>query len=147
MWVDAKGNCTSLLEIVGIIEHDHEIFVGTDSQLVADRWIFATVICLYREGRGGRLFFRRTRKKKSDHQSLEDRLLAEVYNSVAVADEIRNMRPSLRINVHADISSKEKNKSNRVAKLAESYINGMGFNAKIKPEAWAAAAVADRFTR
>lgn len=146
MWLDPSGNQVQILDIINMID-DHEVFVGTDSQLVADHWVFATVICLYKTGKGGRFFFQRTRKKKNEHQSLDDRLLSEVYSSVAVADEIRNFRPSIEINVHADISSKSKNKSNRVAKLAESYIIGMGFRAQIKPEAWAAATVADRFTR
>jgi len=147
MWIDGQGNEISFDNIVSAINQDYEVFVGTDSQLVANSWIFATVICFYSPGKGGRFFFQRRRKKKSDHVTLEDRLLSEVHHSVDVADEIRKLRPDIEINVHADISSRSGEKSNKVAKLAENYISGMGFRPQIKPEAWAAAAIADRFTR
>jgi predicted RNase H-related nuclease YkuK (DUF458 family) len=34
-----------------------------------------------------------------------------------------------------------------IDKIAESYITGMGFCPSIKPNAWAAASVADKLTR
>jgi predicted RNase H-related nuclease YkuK (DUF458 family) len=64
-----------------------------------------------------------------------------------IADQIRQSKPNFQINVHADISSSAGNKSNKVAKLAQSYISGMGFSASIKPDAWAAATIADKLTR
>jgi predicted RNase H-related nuclease YkuK (DUF458 family) len=73
--------------------------------------------------------------------------MSEVYSSVIVADQIRQLRPNLKINVHADIGSCPASRSNKFAKLAENYIKGMGFSSAIKPDAWAAAAVADKLTR
>jgi predicted RNase H-related nuclease YkuK (DUF458 family) len=64
-----------------------------------------------------------------------------------IADEIRKTKPELLINVHADIASSPANKSNKVAKVAQSYISGMGFSAAIKPDAWAAATIADKLTK
>jgi predicted RNase H-related nuclease YkuK (DUF458 family) len=78
---------------------------------------------------------------------LEDRLLSEVYSSVIIADQIRQTKPSLQINVHADIASNVKHRSNKVAKIAQSYISGMGLLPTIKPDSWAAGTIADKLTR
>ena len=84
---------------------------------------------------------------KSTYACLEDRLLSEVYHSVIIADQIRQTKPSLQINVHADIASNAKHRSNKVAKIAQSYISGMGFLPTIKPDSWAAGTIADKLTR
>lgn len=147
MWLDPSGNHKQLSDIISLIDDECEIFVGSDSQLSSGSWLFASVICLYWPGRGGRYFFQRGRRSKSTYSCLEDRLLSEVYDSVMIADQIRQSKPNLQINVHADIASSAGNKSNKVAKLAQSYISGMGFSASIKPDAWAAATIADKLTR
>lgn len=147
MWVDAKGNQKKFDEIIAQIDNGCEVFVGSDSQLNNDSWVCASIICLYRPGNGGKFFVLRDIKSKGTYSCLEDRLLSEVYSSIDVAAQIRKICPNLKIHVHADVASSPKSKSNKVAKLVESYISGMGFTAGIKPDAWAAAAIADRFTR
>ena len=147
MWLDPKGNFKDFSEIVEKIDSVCEVFVGSDSQLLSDSWMFATVVCLYWPGKGGTYFFTRGKKEKSSYATLGDRLMSEVYSSVIVADEIRQSKPWLQIHVHADVSSSPKNKSNKVAKIAQSYISGMGFSPTIKPDAWAAATIADKLTK
>lgn len=147
MWIDSKGNHKKFDEIIDQIDLECEVFVGSDSQLNSDSWICASIICLYWPGRGGKFFVSRDRKSRGTYSCLEDRLLSEVHSSIDVAEQIRKTRPNLKIHVHADVASSPKNKSNKVARLVESYVSGMGFAVKIKPEAWAAAAIADRFTR
>lgn len=147
MWLDPQGNQKDLSDIINQIDNTCEVFVGSDSQLNSGFWIFASVICLYWPGRGGKYFFKRYKKCRSEYSCLEDRLLSEVHSSVTVADEIRQNKPWLQIHVHADIASSPKEKSNKVAKLAQSYISGMGFSATIKPDAWAAATIADKLTK
>ena len=147
MWLDPSGNQRDLNEIVNLIDDSCEVFVGSDSQLTSGMWIFASVICLYWPGHGGKYFFKRDKRVKSTYACLEDRLLSEVHSSVTIADEIRKTKPQLQINVHADIASSPKNKSHKVAKIAQSYITGMGFSPTIKPDAWAAATIADKLTK
>lgn len=147
MWLDPYGNHKNLSDVIDQIDDECEVFVGSDSQLNAGSWIFASVICLYWPGRGGKYFFQRDRRCISTYSCLEDRLLSEVYSSVLVADQIRQNKPWLQIHVHADIASSPQEKSNKVAKIAQSYIAGMGFSGAIKPYAWAAATVADKLTR
>lgn len=147
MWLDPSGNHKELLEIVEKINDGCEVSIGSDSQMVSGNWLFATVVCLHWPGHGGTYFFTRGKKEKSSFSSLGERLMSEVYSSVMIADQIRQLRPNLKINVHADIASSPIAKSNRFAKIAESYIAGMGFCPSIKPDAWAAASVADKLIR
>jgi len=147
MWLDPRGNQQELSDIINQIDDTCEVFVGSDSQLSSGWWIFASAICLYWPGKGGRYFFKRDKRCRSTYSCLEERLLSEVHNSVIVADQIRQNKPELRIHVHADIASSPRGRSNKVAKLAQSYISGMGFSAAIKPDAWAAATVADKLTK
>jgi predicted RNase H-related nuclease YkuK (DUF458 family) len=147
MWIDPNGNQRDLSEITDMIDEHCEVFVGSDSQLTSGVWIFASVICLYWPGRGGKYFFKRDKRVKSTYSCLEDRLLSEVHSSVLIAEQLRQTRPDLSIHVHADIASSPNNKSYKVAKLAQSYITGMGFLPTIKPDAWAAATIADKLTK
>jgi len=147
MWLDPSGNQNDFSQIISQIDNECQVFVGSDSQLSSGSWVFASVICLYWPGRGGKYFFKRDKRVRSTYACLEDRLLSEVHSSVTVADQIRKMNPNLQIHVHADIASNPKNKSNRVAKIAQNYISGMGFSPTIKPDAWAAATIADRLTK
>lgn len=147
MWLDAHGNQQDFDNIISQIDDECKVFVGSDSQLTSGAWIFASVICLYWPGRGGRYFFKRQKKIKSTYSCLEDRLLSEVHSSVMVADELRKSKPDLQIHVHADIASNPSNRSSKVAKIAQSYISGMGFLPAIKPDAWAAATIADKLTK
>jgi hypothetical protein len=147
MWLEPNGNQRDFDEIIAQIDDECEVFVGSDSQLSSGSWLFASVICLYWPGRGGRFFFKRDRRSKSTYACLEDRLLSEVYNSVTIADQIRQTKPDLQIHVHADIASNTKHKSSKVAKVAQNYISGMGFLPTIKPDSWAAGTIADKLTR
>jgi predicted RNase H-related nuclease YkuK (DUF458 family) len=147
VWLDPQGNKNSIHDIIGQIQEDCEVFVGSDSQYFSGSWIFASVICLYWPGRGGRYFYIIEKRAKTSYTTLEDRLLSEVYDSVMVADEVRSLRQNVKITIHADIGIGPKNKSSKIAKLAENYIKGMGFQPQIKPDAWAAATIADRLTK
>ena len=147
MWIDPSGIQAELSHIIDMIDESCEVFVGSDSQLTSGVWIFASVICLYWPGRCGRYFFKRDKRLRSTYSCLEDRLLSEVHSSVLIADQIRQTKPDLNIHVHADIASTPNNKSYKVAKIAQSYISGMGFSAAIKPDAWAAATIADKLTK
>ena len=83
---------------------------------------------------------------RSINLAMSDRGLLAL-EKIGLADEIRKIRPSLQINVHADIASNPKNKSYRIAKVAQNYITGMGFLSAVKPDAWAAASIADKLTK
>ena len=147
MWNDLSGNEHEIKEIAKLIHELTHVMVGTDSQLVGGSWNIATAICLYTPGKGGRVFYKREKKERSTYQNLDGRLLDEVYRSVTAADEIKNLCPNAKINIHADIASDPGCSSNKAAKSALSFISGMGFSAIIKPDSWAASSVADKIAK
>ena len=51
------------------------------------------------------------------------------------------------ITVHADTSMNPANKSFASTSMLKNFIVGMGFKCKTKPEAWAAAGVADKHSK
>ena len=147
MWNDPSGNQYTIEEVVSYIDNGTSIFIGSDSQLVGGKWNFATAICIYRKGKGGRFFYKRDKREKTTYKSLDVRLMDEVHGSVMVADLIRELNPNAEITIHSDIASDPESSSNRIAKLAQSYVTGMGYESIIKPEAWAASAVADKISK
>lgn len=147
MWSDPNGNKHKIDDVISLINDGTHVMVGTDSQLVGGSWNLATVICLYTPGKGGRFFYKREKRDRTAYPNLDSRLLDEVYRSVMAADEIKAVRPNANISVHADIASDVESASNKSAKSALNYIKGMGFNAIIKPDSWAASSIADKVAK
>jgi predicted RNase H-related nuclease YkuK (DUF458 family) len=147
MWLSPDGLQVEMNDVIREIMDDCKVFVGTDSQLVANQWQLATAICIYREGKGGKFFYKKEKLDRSSFKSLEDRLMREVYESVMTAEQIKSQRQSVDVNIHADIASDPDSRSSKLAKTAKSYISGMGYEPTIKPDAWASTTIADKFTR
>ena len=70
-------------------------------------------------------------------------MLKEATLTLIAAQFVRENIPDANIEVHFDISSEEKFKSNKSMSLIASYAKGFGFQYKIKPNAWAASGAAD----
>ncbi len=120
-----------------------KICVGSDSQAYKTHIEYATVIVVVREGKGAFMFMRNSKGGKQI--SIKERMLKEVTMSVEVAYEICNVLDIYKVGleVHADINTDEKFKSNVALKDAMSYILGMGFEFKAKPYAFASSSCAD----
>lgn len=146
-----------------------KVAVGTDSQKRGKGYKFATVILIIREqslgrekdgteiikGAGAMIIFRKfweemkasTRAKKHrEIEVLNQRMLLEVSKSIEVAYEITPLLDAMgiKLEIHADINpDPNKGLSNVALQEAVGYIMGMGYDFKIKPEAWAASKAAD----
>ncbi|MDD3840904.1 MAG: ribonuclease H-like YkuK family protein [Clostridia bacterium] len=131
-------------------EKKYKIIIGTDSMTRVGRIKYVTAIILQRIGNGGIVFFH-TRYKSE--VSLYEKLMTEVSFSIEVANNIiipeclkRNF--IYPIEIHIDIG--EQGKSFNFQNQAIGYAKGCGFNdkeIKIKPYAFGATSVADRYTR
>ena len=147
-----------LEEIVGYMqekrEREYEIIVGCDSSATEDP-TFPVVIVVLRKREGGRFFLRRVhypapRKFYNRHE----RILEEVLLSCQLALWLREnfgirmqTEPDLQYNfqyIHADIG--ENGITKDMIKEVTGLIRGNGFEPKIKPEAFAASTVADRYS-
>lgn len=147
---DTKGNPVSFEDIVNLIETDYEyeVFVGTDSQVHRKirKVVYATCIILYKKGKGGRVFVAKKKERYAD--SLRQRLMNETWRSIETAYELQEaLPPDVEITVHVDVNKKKRWKSNRYLEELVGMVVGQGFKVKVKPYAWAAQAVADKFSR
>jgi len=132
------------------------VFVGTDSQKYGTAYKFATVIILARTedlgdgvevGRGG-LVMASThvhKFKARNKEAVNERMIYEVGKSVEVAYEIASLLDlyEIPLEVHADINPNPMFESNKAMQQAVGYILGMGYEFKIKPDAFASSYCAD----
>lgn len=121
-----------------------KVCIGTDSQVYGTETEFATVIVLLRKGRGGFMFINNNRSAQK--MSLKERLLIEVSRSIEIAYHLCNLfdKYGTELEVHADINTNPRFKSNAALSEAMGYILSMGFTFKAKPEATAASCCANK---
>ena len=120
-----------------------KIYVGSDSQAYKTHVAYGTVIVILREGKGGFMFIRN--EKGTTKIGIKERMLREVTLSVETAYGICDLleKYNIPLEVHADINTDSKYKSNVALKEAMGYILGMGFAFKAKPYAFASSSCAD----
>jgi len=136
-------------------EEDYEIVVGCDSSSDPNP-SFPVVLIALRKGQGGRFFL--TKVKYSEKRKFVDfhqRILEEVYLSCELALAFKKLlsgkiqSSGLDLNwqfnyIHADVGLNGPTKD--MIKEVVGLIKSNGFEAKIKPESFAASIVADRFS-
>jgi uncharacterized protein len=83
---------------------------------------------------------------KMNKDLVNERMVFEVGQSIDVAREIALLLDvyDIPLEIHADINPDPKHDSNKALQSAVGYILGMGYEFKIKPEAWAASTAADK---
>ncbi len=121
-----------------------KVCIGTDSQVRSDVIEYATVIVFLREGRGGFMFIHND--KEPNRIGIKERMLNEVAKSIDIAYKMCNLLESYKVDleVHADINTNPKFKSNKALNEAMGYILSMGFAFKAKPDAFASSSCADK---
>lgn len=144
-------------EIIRFMKADkqrrYKIIIGTDSErhngAMAD---FVIAIVVHRVGNGGRYFWRRVGLAKI--HTLRDRIIQEVLFSIEVAKEVlTNLKESPQFSgggpamgwnfeIHADIGENGETKS--MIQEVVGMIRANNFEARTKPESYAASKVADR---
>ena len=138
-------------------EKFYDIVVGCDSSS-DDRLSFPVAIVILRVGAGGRFFLKKMKYPlafKKKFSNWHQRILQEVLLSCELALSLREslgkefQNPFSNLNyqfryIHADVG--EQGQTRDMIKEVVGLIKSNGFEAKIKPEAYAASVVADRFT-
>ena len=122
------------------------VYIGSDSQQDALKTQLVTVVVVHDPGHGGRAFY--TKETVPRIQSLRQRLLKEVWMSVAVALEVDPMlSDESELQVHVDANPNTKFRSSAYVKELTSMVVSQGFEAVLKPEAWAASHTADHVVK
>jgi uncharacterized protein len=128
-------------------ERKYKVVIGTDSEAngngLAD---FVTAIVVHRVGNGGRYFWRRIKSQKKFH-TLRDRIWNEVIISLETAKEFIEVGkkfnvPEFDFEIHVDVG--ENGATHTMIQELVGMIRANNFEAKTKPESYAASKVADR---
>jgi len=124
-------------EILPFLENS-KVYIGCDSAVCQGSATYVTVVVLYRKD-----FCKVFKKTKvlPDYGNIKARLLQEATFAIEMALEL-----GVPAEIHLDINPNPKFKSNAALKEALAYVKGMGLQAKVKPEAFAASCAADHFT-
>jgi len=160
-----KGNLSDrevIEEMIGYMqakpEKFYDIIVGCDSSS-SDEPHFPVAVAILRVGEGGRFFLKKVKYSSSENKKFShwrNRILEEVLLSCDLALFLRenfqkriqelnnqNLRYQFRY-IHADIG--ERGQTRDMIKELTGLIIGNGFEPKIKPEAYIASVVADRYS-
>ncbi len=131
----------------------YKIIIGTDSQGFADKTAdFVTAIVVHRVGNGGKYFWRHLDEGGKFH-TLRDRIIREVMFSLEAAhvllgelkkQETVDLIPQWEFEIHADVGAH--GPTNVLIQEVVGMIRASNFEAKTKPESYAASSVADRHT-
>lgn len=130
---------------------DAEVIIACDSQQVGQSTEYVTVVVVHRPTKGGRVFFCRERIPRV--RELRERLFKEAWRSTTLAMELTS-QPDIGsvfpINVsavHIDVNRDPKHKSSKYVEELVGLVMGQGFNAVVKPEAFAASHAADHVVK
>ncbi len=134
----------------------YDVVVGCDS-CSGDKVSFPVAVVVLRVGTGGRFFLKRVKypSQKKKFSNFHQRVLQEVLLSCELALSLKeSLQKKIRDStlnldyqfqhIHADVGKHGKTRD--MIKEVVGLIKSNGFEAKIKPEAFAASVVADRFT-
>ena len=115
-----------------IAKHDEvEILIGSDSQCYGNKkTIFGVVVALYRRGKGAHVLC--TRETRPMEKNVPNRLLAEVWMSIEVAEYLKeNDLPKPKW-IDIDLNPDPRFKSNEVFRQAVGLVEGMGYEVRYK---------------
>ncbi|NCN53191.1 hypothetical protein GW950_01875 [Candidatus Wolfebacteria bacterium] len=125
---------------------EYKIIVGSDSEKrLKDKADFVTAVVVHRVGNGGRYFWRHL--ELGNIHTLRDRMWQEVLLSLDVSKELaklikENGLEKCAFEVHVDVGENGKTKS--LIQELVSVVRANNFEAKTKPDSFAASKVADR---
>jgi len=128
-------------------ESSYSLLIGTDSHRHSPEVDYVSAIVIHRQGHGGRYFW--TKEKRKNSPTLRDQIYQETLMSIDLAkklfDTISEKILSL-YNIEIHIDAGQRGPTREVIHEVVGMVRGYGFNAKTKPEAYAASTVADKHT-
>jgi len=153
-WTTGSNKNLDFKEIINIIKSNvnsgSNIFVGSDSFTSGGKVCFASTICLHGGNLPSRYFFYKEKENSKNYTTLVQRITEETRRSIELAELLfitYDFDPEL-IEVHIDVSPfHTKQGTSKFSDMLKGYVNGYGFDCKIKPNAWASQSVADKHSK
>lgn len=130
-----------LAELRMLLRQDGRVLhVGTDSKQRSLHTDYVTAVAIVHPGHGGRIFYRRSRDRRSP--SLSHKLFQETQLSLEVAQSLDHagIKPVV---VHVDANDDLRHLSSKYAGALAGMVIGFGFQVRVKPNSWCATHVAD----
>lgn len=129
----------------------YRLIIGSDSQdkrLNGKKFLnLVAAIVIHRKGHGGRYFWQK--RKKDKIYSLRDKIYAETYFSLEVAQDLLpvlnktlNGQHPYELEIHIDVG--RTGETREIIKEVVGVVTGNGFKARTKPNSYGASKVADR---
>ena len=152
-WLTGSGIMIEFDDMLDAVEsyvgQGGKIFIGTDSSIGAKGCTFVTAVCLHGapETHGGRYFFHKARYDISRYKNLKVRIMQEVQSSIEIALHVIDKNPMSDVEIHLDIGTSERSQTRVYVDELTGWTQAVGFSCKVKPDAWASAAIADRHTK
>ena len=108
-----------------------EILIGSDSQCYGNKkTIYGVVIALHEKGKGAHVLC--TREVEPMERNTPNRLLAEVWKSIELAEYLKNNNLPKPQWIDIDLNPDPKYKSNSVLRQAVGLVEGMGYEVRYK---------------
>src|SRR5690625_1470084 len=128
-------------------DSSYKIIIGTDSQF-GEETCFVTAIVVHRAGKGARYYY--TREWERIERSLRQRIFYETARSLGVASRMadklaENGYADMDVEIHLDVG--ENGDTRGLIREVVGMVVGSGFDARIKPDAFGAMTVADKYTK
>ena len=120
---------------------DVRIYIGTDSQNIGNKTVYATVVVLHYGKSGGHILY--SKKIVSRVKDIFSRLWNEVVYSLDVAEEMVKSGIPRADYIDLDYNPDPVYQSNTVLRSALGYVEALGYKARMKPNAPAASCAAD----
>jgi predicted RNase H-related nuclease YkuK (DUF458 family) len=120
---------------------DVKIYIGTDSQTNGAWTQYATVIVLHWGNRGASVLYAKERLPRIN--DMFTRLWNEVERSIQAAEFMVNSGLPRANYIDLDYNPDPKYNSNSILRSAVGYVESMGYEARVKPEAIIASSCAD----
>lgn len=146
--MDREQEIEKLKTAIAESSKETKVYVGCDSKRYADgRVKYATVVILHINGNNGCKMFSFI-DNEMDYNKAKNpkmRLVQEAYKAVDLATQIMEYVGDRHFELHLDLNTDPKYKSNSAVKEALGYVIGvLGLDPKLKPYAWASSTAADR---
>ena len=126
------------------------IFIGSDSFIAQKKVCFASTICLHGPNTSSRYFFFKENLPSKQFLALVSRITEETRRSVEIGcllmDEY-GFDPQF-IELHLDVSPfTAGNATSKFSDMLKGYVQGYGFDYRLKPDAWASQSIADKHSK
>ena len=124
------------------------IYIGCDSLRLPskNKAVFSTVVVLHKDSKHGCQIFH-NQVTIPDYGQMRPRLLMEVQYALEAFYAIEDVVGDRRLEIHLDVNPDPRHGSNVVTSEALGWVRGLGIEARVKPDSFAATTAADHFVR